>query len=48
MSKVNSKFLSNYFIFVLEGIFISSSLGKIFCVNAYKKFPIPNNQKVAF
>jgi hypothetical protein len=48
ISKVSCKFLSDYFIFVLEGIFITFLLGKNFCVNAYKKFPKSNNQKVAF
>jgi hypothetical protein len=43
MSKVNSKFLSDYFILVLEGIFIPLPLGRIFRVNAYKRFPISNN-----
>jgi hypothetical protein len=48
MSKVSSEFLSIYFILVLEEIFISLFLGKIFCMNAGKEFPNSNNQEVAF
>jgi hypothetical protein len=40
MSKVNSKFLSNYFILVLEGIFMTFPPGTIFCAERIQMKPL--------